>query len=554
MSDQTIELYLRTEQTANIYFGDIGTPMKAAIIVSNTGSGNFEGTELQIEVREMKTDRLMSARQIAVGEIPAQGTVSLSVDFSDVRVYGTFTVSVRAEGIEYETRFARIPLARRRAEKVGVSTHLSTARLETMKIAFKLLSKVGVGWLLDDVLWDQCNPTADGFTIPQTHIDYADLAHEMGFKLRYMLDARTMDRFYGCGRFPFEGKAKERFLDYVSVVAETFRTKAAAYEIISEYDHNAKCKRMFCKENNRKYALLQKEAYRCIKEKDPDALVLHGGTVRKNVPFMKDILEAGVGDYTDALVIHPYPMHLFPVSPLYRSVQTWETMVDWYRAFEGLADKYCPGKPIMNTESGWSTYKGVDGCTLIQQAAFELQHYIASMVVPSMQLVDYYDFSNDGISETDYEANLGLLAIRPKEDINRFPERYLVKPAFGIFSVIANELSEISFLREHDLNQCAACLQFRRDDGKYVTAVWSLEGSVGRVSFARDDFFENDYAIDLFSNRLRGKECGDTVEFSVDDCPLILCTDRLIDVLDYVVISDMKDYSANAYSAMELML
>ena len=208
----------------------------------------------------------------------------------------------------------------------------------------------------------------------------------------------------------------------------------------------------------------------------------------------------------------------------------------------------------MNTESGWSTYKGVDGCTLIQQAAFELQHYIASMVVSSMELVDYYDFSNDGISETDYEANLGLLALRPQEEADRFRDCYLVKPAFGIFSVIANELSEISFEREHDLSQCAACLQFRRDDGKYVTAVWSLEGSVGRVSFRKNDFSESDYAIDLFSNRLCGKENGDSVEFSVDDCPLILFTDRLIDPLDYTVISDMKDYSANAYSAMELML
>ncbi len=196
----------------------------------------------------------------------------------------------------------------------------------------------------------------------------------------------------------------------------------------------------------------------------------------------------------------------------------------------------------------------MNGCSLIQQAAFELQHYIASMVVPSMELVDYYDFSNDGISETDYEANLGLLAIRPKEDTDRFPERYLVKPAFGIFSVIANELGSICFVRELDLNQCAACLQFKRDDGKYVTAVWSLEGSVGRISFAKDAFSENDYAIDMFSNRLSGKENGDAVEFNVNDCPLILCTDRLIDVPDYAVISEMKDYSANAYSAMELML
>lgn len=554
MNEHRIELFLQTEQTANIYFGDIQTPMKAAIIISNPGVVIFEGTELKIEVREMKTDRTIAVRQITVGKIPAQETVRLPVDFSDIRVYGTFTVTICGEGIEYETMIARIPPARRRAGKVGVSTHLSTARRETMKIAFGLLSKVGVGWLLDDVLWDQCNPTADGFTIPQTHIDYADLAHEMGFKLRYMLDARTMDRFYGCGRFPYEGKAKEMFLKYVTEVARTFRGKAAAYELISEYDHNAKCLRMLCKDNNIKYARLQKEAYCSIKKEDPDVLVLHGGTVRKNIPFMKDILEAGAGDYTDALVIHPYPMHLFPVSPLYRSVQTWETMVDWYRAFEALADAYCPGKPLMNTESGWSTYKGVNGCTLIQQAAFELQHYIASMVVPSMELVDYYDFSNDGISETDYEANLGLLAIRPKEDTNRFPERYLVKPAFGILSVIANELWAITFERELDLNQCAACLQFKRDDGKYITAVWSLEGSVGRISFAKDAFSENDYAIDLFSNRLHGKKNGDTVEFSVDDCPLILCTDRLIDVLDYSIISEMKDYSANAYSAMELML
>ena len=90
----------------------------------------------------------------------------------------------------------------------------------------------------------------------------------------------------------------------MSEVAETFRGKVTANELISEYDHNAKCLRMLCRENNRKYARLQEEAYRSIKEKDPDVMVLHGGTVRKNIPFMKVILEAGVEDFTDALVIH----------------------------------------------------------------------------------------------------------------------------------------------------------------------------------------------------------------------------------------------------------
>ena len=89
--------------------------MKAAIVVSNTGSGIFEGTEPQIKVYEIKTDRLMSVRQITVGELLAQDTVLLQIDFSDIRVYGTFAVTIRVEGIKYETKIARIPPARRRA-------------------------------------------------------------------------------------------------------------------------------------------------------------------------------------------------------------------------------------------------------------------------------------------------------------------------------------------------------------------------------------------------------------------------------------------------------
>ena len=115
--------------------------MKAAIVVSNTGSGIFEGTELQIKVDEIKTDRLMSVRQIAVGELPAQDSFLLQIDFSDIRVYGTFAVTIRVEGIKYETKIARIPPARRRAYKVGVNTQLSMARQEAMKIVFGLLSK-----------------------------------------------------------------------------------------------------------------------------------------------------------------------------------------------------------------------------------------------------------------------------------------------------------------------------------------------------------------------------------------------------------------------------
>ena len=554
MSENKIEIYLQTDQTANIFFGDAKTPMKASVVLINTGSETAEATDLQIEVREMKTDSVITVLNVNTGKILPDETVILPIDLSDIKVYGTFAVSIRGEEIEYDTRIARIPFAKQKAYKVGVNTHLSTAQVDRLKVAFGLLSNAGVGWLLDDVLWEQCSPTAEGFTIPKTHIDYADLAKEMGFKLRYMLDARTMDRFYGCGRFPFEGKAREMFIRFVTEVARTFKGKVTGYELISEYDHNAKCHRMMCKKYNEKYAELQKDSYISMKKEDPDALVLHGGTVRKNIPFMRDILEAGAGDYTDALVIHPYPMHIFPVSPMYKSVQTWETMVDWYLAFEALADKYCPGTPIMNTESGWSTYKGINGCSLIQQAAFELQHYISSMVVPSMELVTYYDFSNDGFDENEYEHNLGVIGLRPKEEAEKFHDRYLIKPAFGIFSVIANELCNISFERELDLCQCSACLQFRRDDGKYFTAIWSLESSLGKVTFDKGEFSEGDYALDLFSNRIRGKENGDTVEFCVGDCPLLLFTDRLVDVKDYAIISEMKDFSANAYSAMELFI
>ncbi len=549
----SIFLFLDTKQMGNMFFGDPKeTPMITELYIRNDSDVKIESFQIDVKAHSMIDDSVVFSKTLICPTIKQNESVIIPIDFSKIIIYGVFEVKFCGNNVCYETRLCRLHLANRRVKDLAINTHVAANSSDLQDDAIYLMKKIGCTWILDDLLWNQCERKKGEFIIPEQHKRFVEKAKENGFKIRFNTDARDIKTFYGDCYFPVSDETIAVYANYMSTIAKEFKGNVDGYEICSEWDHRAKGRRLEHIATPKAYAKLLTASYKAVKKEDPDALVVLAGTCRKNIRFVEGVLKATDGKYTDALVIHPYPYHLFQVSPCYVCVQTWENLRDWYIEYRDLANKYCPGIPIWNTESGWSSNDGVDGCTEILQAAYSLQHYITSKTVPELEMVTYYDFSNDGVDKENYEHNLGLVGIRKKVEENSTP--YLAKPAFAALSVISSELNNLSFKKEIYISQILSVFQFVRYDGKYITSVWTLENALGKLVFDDDLLSESDYVFDMFGNSIKAEKTDGKIRLSVCDYPVMICSEKPIELFEFNSIDNLKDFTSNEYSAMEMMI
>lgn len=150
------------------------------------------------------------------------------------------------------------------------------------------------------------------------------------------------------------------WVDFITALVNHYNGKTAPhvkyYEIWNEGSNP-----LFWKGGAAGMLAMAQAAYPIIKQ-DKYAVVLTPSVVWTNgIPFMKAYLQAGGGQYADALAFHGYPSLTGPGRPtpvpLPESPDSTnaplQTMVTTFRQ---IADTYgMLGKPIVTTEGGWGT-------------------------------------------------------------------------------------------------------------------------------------------------------------------------------------------------------
>ncbi len=544
-----IFVFLDTAQLGNMYFGKPEeTPMKATLKVRNDDTVKIDELKIHINVVDIRTKQNLFNKEFALKNLDCGETLDCDVDFSQIKIYGTFDVIITLKGetasTVSQTKIARVPVAERQDDFLAINTHIAAGQDEGQDIGIDLVKKAGCGWIMEDMLWCQCEHEKGVFNIPNEHKKFAKKCENAGLKIRFNMDARGPQAFYAEGSHPVKDVQIEQFARYCTEVAKQFKGLGCAYEICSEWDHQCKAQKSETENSPEAYAKLLQASYKAIKAVDPDSLVLHAGTCRCNKKWMKRMLEAGGAGYTDALVIHPYPYHLFQISPAYTCTQTWMSILDMFNEYEKLSDKYCGGIPVWNTESGWSTCtEFVNGCTEILQAAYTLQMYIVSKCNKLMKKLNFYVLSDCGKDLANFEHMIGLVGTPGKNDESDVP--YLVKPAFCVLPVAVNLLWDIEFVKSFELNDYLAIYQFRNSQGKYVTTFFTMEGVCCELSVGTDVFTENDIAYDMYSNVMKPVIKGEKVVFPASDYPIMLFSDKPIEDFEIGNMQNMKDIPEN---------
>lgn len=141
---------------------------------------------------------------------------------------------------------------------------------------------------------------------------------------------------------------------YIEVVATRYKGRIEAYEVWNEPSYP----RYFL-DSPADMATLTKEAANVLHRVDPDAkLVSASPTSVAGLPWLKKYMEAGGGNYADAIGYHLY---VFPNAP--------EAQIDLIKQVKAIASGAgAAAKPIWDTESTWGEVPG--GLTPGMQRAY----------------------------------------------------------------------------------------------------------------------------------------------------------------------------------------
>lgn len=159
-------------------------------------------------------------------------------------------------------------------------------------------------------------------------------------------------------------------------LADRYAGRIAAWEIWNEPD----CLDLGCANGDpAKYVPLLKSAYTAIKAADPQATVISGGISGINLPWLKQMFEAGAGPYLDGVGMNPYlnPSSAPPDTPASPGYVDRYRLTNAQGAHDLLVKLGYPDLPLWFTEFGWSTGRSAraryDGVLPATQAAYLTQ-------------------------------------------------------------------------------------------------------------------------------------------------------------------------------------
>ena len=148
---------------------------------------------------------------------------------------------------------------------------------------------------------------------------------------------------------------KEAWCSYVQALVRRYESCVHVYEIWNEPDGQWCWKRGV---NAEAYARFAADTADAVHEVCPDALTVAGVTSSVNLPFFRAMLDAGLAEHADALCYHRYNANEL-------------TAFQEYCALRALADRYRPGMPLVQGESGTQSRAG--GAGALHEGAWDEQ-------------------------------------------------------------------------------------------------------------------------------------------------------------------------------------
>ncbi len=219
--------------------------------------------------------------------------------------------------------------------------------------------------------------------------------------------------------------------NFVRAVVQRYKGSVHAWEIWNEPDA---AHFLRPQAGSAAYLPILKTAYGAIKEVDPSATVVTGGTAGINYAFVKNLYTLGGKGFFDVIGVHAYRTlgADFRSSPETSRFGLHSVDVD-LAALNAVIAKYDAGRPVWVTEFGWPTHAA--GVTEAQQAAY-LQRATLLAMTQGVQRLFWYDFRNDGTDAGNQEQNFGF-----------YSRAWVAKPIVSAYREVQDMVGEGTFAR-----------------------------------------------------------------------------------------------------------
>lgn len=236
--------------------------------------------------------------------------------------------------------------AARQESPYAVAAHLPW-QMNTAEMQMKKAQELGFAYIRSDFCWRE-------FVKPDGTLDTQKFDALYSWSKKYSVRMLPLLGYESVrGIHPLDDP--NGWLDFVTTLVKRYGEYWPAYEIWNEPNSPFFWKR---DPSAWDYARLLEVTYKAIHEIKPDATVVFGGLAGVPVSFLNEALEAGAGEYCDALAVHPY------------ATEPEEAAAKIDDAREALKAHGVGDKPVWVTEMGYPTSQKEDVFRKYLQAAF----------------------------------------------------------------------------------------------------------------------------------------------------------------------------------------
>jgi len=476
-------------------------------IAFNVSSGNTSGKDKSFTADFSvcdDMDRVLWSTQTEM-DIKNGETENIPLDIEIGERFGFF--SIRAEfkdketgNISYgETRFSVVNYPYKENPFWGVCVHYQ--RVLDIELAADVFKKAGFSAVRANIGdWSDVEKAKGIFKFDDQRINGLKTVGKYGMGSLSLAYGRN--EVYSMEHPPHSDDALTHFANYcyefTKKVTEITGEDGVYIEAWNEYNHT----KTFNPDKRppEDYVKMLKFIYPKIKEANPKAQIVGFNPSGTAAAWCEKVFEAGGGEFTDIVSIHPY-------STLSPEEGGWVTKV---KEVKDLMEKYnCGDKPLWASEAGWSS--GSVGEDL--QAAFAVRMMLLNTSHDLIEKIFWYTAQNHNVS-TPHEQNFGLLRYWANEEIP-----YEAKPVFLAISNYNALLTGATFVESWESGGDVNVFRYKDTEGKDVIAMYSLSGNVNYA--IKTDAGSCEY-YDMYGNKSTLYAQDGKFSLMLNDSPIFL--------------------------------
>ncbi len=326
------------------------------------------------------------------------------------------------------------------------------------------MTETGFGIVRDSIRWETADNGDGTYTILPMEMDWINRANEAGMKV--ILLAWNSHPDYSDGSLPDTQAGLDAIKAYSAQIAKQLKGKIWAYEVWNE-PNNYELSTNWHVTTGTQYATVLKAVHEGIRSEDQETPIIGGALTplwedkTDTVAYLREMMEAGAGDYMDGFSFHPYSYD----GAYYDEGMVLDNLEAQVSYASNILKEYNFTKGIYLTEVGASTHDNEaagsqSGVTEWEQAVSLSRTLTMAEALEQVKAATFYTWMEKSFNPAD--AAWGVV------------ERYYTapKPAYAALSFRNHILGGIANREKMEQGVYA----YHPENGGGIFALWSEMG------------------------------------------------------------------------------